>query len=389
MAYLINKTNGDPLITVDDGTADITTTSLVLIGRNFPAYGEYLNENFIKLLENFAKSTQPGSAQSLRGQLWYDTSVSPGVLKVYTGTEYVAAGRSIELEQSAATVHYLTMVDSEIGAPALKTAKDKGITIQPSTGNIGINTTVTPLNKLVVNAGSNRARTLPTNTFSGTIAQFHGEDSRPAIITVDAYGGTDPVFAVPGFWMRKSRGTSASPSAVQAGDFLGGFAVGGYGSTAWSSTPRAALWVTASQNWTDTNQGTRLNFYITPNNSNVWLDTLSIEHNGDIRSRGDIIAYDLSDEKLKTNTAKISGALEKVLELDGVTFNWRPEVDGKDATQREAGILAQQVQRVLPEAVRQRLDGNLGVRYEKLIPLLIEAIKDLQQEVVGLKAKLA
>jgi hypothetical protein len=63
MAYIINKTNGDPLITVDDGTADVTTTTLALIGRNFPGYGEYINENFVKLLEYTTKhSAKPKRA---------------------------------------------------------------------------------------------------------------------------------------------------------------------------------------------------------------------------------------------------------------------------------------------------------------------------------------
>ena len=385
MAYIINKTNGDPLVTVDDGTADVTTTTLALIGRNFPGYGEYINENFVKLLENFSRNTQPNTAQSLKGQLWYDTSVSPGVLKVYNGTAYVAAGSSIDLEQTSANMHYMTMVASEIGAPALKTAKDKGLTIQPSTGNIGINTTQVPVTKLVLNADSNRSRALPGRAYPGTVAQIYGADGQDCIITIDSFSGTNGVLTG-GFWFRKARGTSGAPTTVQQYDFLGGMAAGGYAFSDYTTTARAAMWFQTSQTWTDADNGTRISFYTTPNNSNSWRESLAIEANGDIKANyGDVIAYAASDERMKSNIEKIPSALSKVLSLDGVTFNWRENIDGKDSTQREPGVIAQQVQQVLPEAVKQRDDGNLAVRYEKLIPLLIEAIKDLQAEVADLK----
>jgi len=83
MAYVINKTNGSILVTVADGTVD-TSSSVTLVGRNYSGYGEFLGENFIKVLENSANSSAPGSP--LEGQLWYDTSGD--VLNVYNGTEF-------------------------------------------------------------------------------------------------------------------------------------------------------------------------------------------------------------------------------------------------------------------------------------------------------------
>lgn len=83
MAYNVNKTNGSILATVADGTID-TSTDLVLIGKNYAGYGEFLNENFVKLLENFSNTSAPASP--LSGQLWWDSSNS--LLKVYTGTQF-------------------------------------------------------------------------------------------------------------------------------------------------------------------------------------------------------------------------------------------------------------------------------------------------------------
>jgi hypothetical protein len=84
MAYTVNKTNGSVLATVADGTID-TSTDLVLVGKNYAGYGEFLNENTVKLLENFANTSAPSSP--LAGQLWWDTTNS--LLKVYTGSAFV------------------------------------------------------------------------------------------------------------------------------------------------------------------------------------------------------------------------------------------------------------------------------------------------------------
>jgi hypothetical protein len=83
MAYTVNRTNGAVLTTIADGTID-TTTDLTLIGKNYSGYGELLNENFVKLLENFSSTSQPSSPVS--GQLWWDTTNS--LLKIYSGTAF-------------------------------------------------------------------------------------------------------------------------------------------------------------------------------------------------------------------------------------------------------------------------------------------------------------
>jgi hypothetical protein len=89
MAYTINKTSGAVLSTVSDGTVD-TTTDLTLIGKNYAGYGEFLNENLIKLLENFANATAPSAP--VAGQMWWDTASS--LLKVYTGTSFKTVSSS-------------------------------------------------------------------------------------------------------------------------------------------------------------------------------------------------------------------------------------------------------------------------------------------------------
>lgn len=91
MSYKINKTDGKLLVDLIDGQLNQDTTDLTLIGRNYTGYGEFWNENFIKLLENFANVAQPTTP--MVGQLWYDTSEAR--LKVYNGTRFKATDTTI------------------------------------------------------------------------------------------------------------------------------------------------------------------------------------------------------------------------------------------------------------------------------------------------------
>jgi len=84
MAYTINKTDGNVLATVSDGTINTAISSLTLIGKNYAGYGEFQNENFVKLLENAASATAPSTP--LHGQLWYDKTNN--LLKVYNGSVF-------------------------------------------------------------------------------------------------------------------------------------------------------------------------------------------------------------------------------------------------------------------------------------------------------------
>ena len=124
---------------------------------------------------------------------------------------------------------------------------------------------------------------------------------------------------------------------------------------------------------------------ITINNVNQFR----FENDGDFHANGDVIAFSttVSDERLKENIKLIDGALDKVKQLKGVTFNYTQ--DGKVS----AGVIAQDVEKVLPEAVAEKKiplktdDGLLykTVRYDALHSLLIEAIKELSAEVDELK----
>ncbi len=128
-----------------------------------------------------------------------------------------------------------------------------------------------------------------------------------------------------------------------------------------------------------------------------------LDGSGNTTFPGDVTAYS-SDERLKENVQNIPNALNKVLSLNGVTFDWKQEAFDAGFNPKikigDAGVLAQQVQAVLPQAVKPApfdldTDGNsisgkdyLTVQYEKLAPLFIEAIKEQQIQIELLKAEL-
>lgn len=96
MAYTINLTNGSIFAVIADGTIN-TGSSVSLPGKNYAGYGEFLDENFIQMLENFSSTATSGGLPTssklgapLTGQLWWDST--NGVLKVYNGTQWKAAG---------------------------------------------------------------------------------------------------------------------------------------------------------------------------------------------------------------------------------------------------------------------------------------------------------
>lgn len=129
-----------------------------------------------------------------------------------------------------------------------------------------------------------------------------------------------------------------------------------------------------------------------------------LDGSGNTTFPGDVTAYS-SDKRLKENVVNIPNALDKVLSLNGVTFDWKQEAFdagfNPKIKQGDAGVLAQEVQAVLPQAVKPApfdIDENGGsksgkdyltVQYEKLAPLFIEAIKEQQKQIELLKAELA
>jgi hypothetical protein len=111
---------------------------------------------------------------------------------------------------------------------------------------------------------------------------------------------------------------------------------------------------------------------------NAWL--LQWDQAGNFTATANVTAY--SDERLKENIEVIPNALDKVMQLDGVTFN---RISNGE---RGTGLLAQQLQKVLPEAVLADKEGMLSVAYGNTVGLLIEAMKEQQRQIETLRAEI-
>jgi hypothetical protein len=110
--------------------------------------------------------------------------------------------------------------------------------------------------------------------------------------------------------------------------------------------------------------------------------------NGAITATGDITAYYTSDERLKENIQPITNALSKVESISGNEYNWKEGFDEIHTKKgNDIGVIAQEIQKILPQAVIERDNGYLGVNYEKIIPLLIQSIKELSAKVKELENK--
>ena len=109
----------------------------------------------------------------------------------------------------------------------------------------------------------------------------------------------------------------------------------------------------------------------------------TLDVSGNITAKGDITAfYDQSDRRLKKNVETIDDALSIINNLRGVRFDWNEEAQklnkNVDLNKRELGVIAQEIEKELPEVIKEGLGGYMAVRYEKITPLLIQCIKEQQ-----------
>jgi hypothetical protein len=144
--------------------------------------------------------------------------------------------------------------------------------------------------------------------------------------------------------------------------------------------PRLVLHWPGSTMWSICAQGDNALRFCTDENLGVAHATMTA--GGDLYARNNVIAQ--SDRRLKDNIETITDALSKVEALTGRTYT---RVDAEDTTKVQIGLIAQEVQEVVPEVVSTQDGDMLGVSYQSLVPVLIEAIKELSAKVKELEAR--
>ena len=139
-------------------------------------------------------------------------------------------------------------------------------------------------------------------------------------------------------------------------------------------------------NSTNGDYSSGLKFQVRNNGDNLTAK-MDLSPSGTLTVIQDIVAYGSpSDKKLKENIKPISLALDKVTKLQGVTFDWK-ESDSMLNIKEDIGFIAQDVQKVVPELVRKNSNGLLSMRHQGVIPMLVEAIKELESRVKELENK--
>jgi hypothetical protein len=125
----------------------------------------------------------------------------------------------------------------------------------------------------------------------------------------------------------------------------------------------------------------------TDKTTGAFIVTGGIGVSGGINAGGDIVAFASSDIRLKNNIKPIESPLEKISKINGCEFEWNDELQsiysGKDY-----GVIAQEIEEVFPELVQTRENGYKAVKYDKLVSVLIEGIKELTKQVEYLKTKI-
>ena len=109
---------------------------------------------------------------------------------------------------------------------------------------------------------------------------------------------------------------------------------------------------------------------------------MTLDSSSNLNVTGDVVAFSSSDKRLKDNLTRIENPLKKLEKLGGYSFDWNDKQDTYEG--HDYGVIAQEIEEIMPEIVTTRDNGYKAVKYEKLIPLLIESIKELNKDIVKL-----
>ena len=281
-------------------------------------------------------------------------------------------------------------------------------------GGVGSSTTtmggaVTATGNVSFNGGGGVTTTIGNTTTTGTITL-----GRPTTVSqtinianaVLATGNTQTINI-------GASGATGSTTAISIGSTAGTSTVTANGT--WTFSGAIALGTPASgtltnctgytyanlsgtvPTWNQNTTGSAATFTSTTQNSqfnSIGVGTAGSTTAGEIRATNNVTAYYSSDAKFKTNIKTIANAVDKVIKIGGVEFDWTDEyIESKGGEdnyfihKEDFGVIAQDVQGVFPKAVRTRDDGSLAVDYPKLVALAFAAIAELKAEVDTLKAK--
>lgn len=251
MSYTINLTNGTTLTTVSDGTIDTSHSSLTLIGRNYAGYGDFLNENLIYMLENFANGTGP--ANPLRGQLWWDTINN--ILRVWSGSTWKISTGATSSPASAPPADL-----SSLGGDLWFDTTNQQLKVFSGTGWIVVGPAVTPATG---DTGVVPAIMSDTSLGSHIVVQFKISGVVYAILSKDTFASSLAGFssvvsglnfstiASPSLGLN-TQSVSATPNSLVVRDGSSGISATAVSATTVSATTISTQSITSSSGYTGT-----------------------------------------------------------------------------------------------------------------------------------------
>ena len=231
-------------------------------------------------------------------------------------------------------------------------------------------------------AGSNASLTL-NNDKSLDFQNWITGDTGVLVVTQDGTGGHNLTFSDPHTFLGTTGYTPSSPAG--AVDVLGVYYNGSRFYITVGSSTAAGDTITINANTNNNVLTATGNTGTIQGENNMTFNGSTLQVTGIIRASDDIIAFASSDEKLKDNILPISNAVEKVKQLSGVEFDWNENQTTYSG--HDVGVIAQEIEEVFPSLVRESSEGYKQVKYEKLVGVLIEAIKELKIEIDQLKQK--
>ena len=429
MAFIISTSDNSKKITIDDNVIDDSTYSISLVGRNSSNYGRFIAQNAVRMLDNFASEIAPSSSEKLIGQLWYDKNSR--ILRVWDGEVWKQANSMIvdydygrptthlypgsmfyNLTTSQLEIHdgnsfkkanpngevtnaYANSVDNgspeEYGAivrtvflkelssgkyhPVVMTSyvksADAGNTSTDNLGhtNIGgrLETVMSIISdeEFIVDAGSTvevdgNLVALPVELVAagGVASERPGRVAgliKKGLNVRNEYE-EESVFHANVIYATEIYKLDATGNVIveDAGNIAGDLFVDG--------TITANVDILAMGNITSTND------LISSANLTV---AQNVNVNGDIYANA---VFQTSDVALKDFIEPIMDPLHIIDELNGRTYIW------KDTGDQDYGVIAQEIEQIMPELVDINNEGYKVVRYDGIIPVLVEGVKALKRK---------
>jgi len=294
-----------------------------------------------------------------------------GNLKLTTNATYLyskdASGNSPRMFGiNAGNTTYIGPIDNYAGGSILYgvnanvvdqvfyTSGSERLRIKATTGNVGIGTQSPGVELHVKDASSHAQLRIETDSAShGAYLELEGSANKYQIYNVGGDLGIDEAGVATRFIIKDSTGN------VGIGQVSPGYKLDVAGDARITSGS--------------------LGVGVTPN---------ATDGRGDFSN--DVVAFSTSDKRLKENIKPLDSALDKVLQISGVEFDWKELTEEEKKTihgnqGHDVGVIAQEIEEVLPEVVTTRDSGYKAVKYEKIVPLLIEAIKEQQKQIEELK----